>query len=358
MLSAHRKAGTLPWTLLALFATAGCDIPTEVPKWDTTLAIPFRIASFAVEDVLPPNVVLSSGTLMVPTLADSTSASLSTLCGAPCTAVNGTTAPKPAFSGSYASQIAFPPDIFEKTFAAGNAPQFIIDNGFDFDPIRPAGAGGAKGTILTYFIAGTDTLAVDTLAGTTAALPPGARVTRSVAFPQGRSVGSQPIAVVQVVTSPAGDPVVVNTAESLKLVIPAGTSNLSRVSVPVPIDTLSSDTTTVDTRDIDTEVRQRVRGLGIELTTTNPFNVNGDIRVAIQDRDLGTDLQVSVFTLAAQATDTNRVVVDSATASQLLGRRLRMSVRTTLTSQGGTVSVAPADQVDFRLKLLFKIRIG
>ena len=59
--SPRRRPSLAVSSAVLVLALAGCDIPTEVPRWDTRWVIPAERTAFSVADLLPEGVTLAPG---------------------------------------------------------------------------------------------------------------------------------------------------------------------------------------------------------------------------------------------------------------------------------------------------------
>jgi hypothetical protein len=277
---------------LAMLASA-CAIPTESPNWDMTwnLPVPDKGAlSIGVASFLP-NGVTAVGT---PPIAFSAtvgspppiSRTLGSDC-ASCVPVNGTNSPKPAFSSTPPAtsvNLAAAASLTSATLAAGSQVVFTINNGFNFDPIRPqAGSNVTNTGNMTLTVNnGAATLGVLTILGTTSAITANAISTFTLPL-AGTISGAQPLSVTMTLTSPPGSNVVINTSQVISIsAVP--TINIASATVSIGAQAVNAPADTVDMSNIDSTIIKRVKDTSATqgtmfLTITNPFTVGGAMNV-------------------------------------------------------------------------------
>src|SRR5207245_5591405 len=98
-----------------------------------------------------------------------------------CPALNGQTVPKPAFTGTGSGSASLPSGVSSAALS-GDTMTVTIQNGFNFDPIRPASPVTAAnaGTFTITATSGSTTIGSATLNGTSASIPAGSATTVKV----------------------------------------------------------------------------------------------------------------------------------------------------------------------------------
>src|SRR5438309_3732195 len=190
-MSSLRQAGP-GFGLAALALLAACDFPTKAPNWDMTWNVPAKSTSISVNTFLPNGVsVTSAGNGFQVSVATVTITR--TLAGdcPQCVAANGQTVPKPAFTSSGSGSATLPSGISSATLS-GDTLFATIQNGYNFDPIRPGG--GNNGFIVIEVKSGTATIGKDSLNGATSSLPAGSTTTRKIPL-AGNVSGAQGLTV-------------------------------------------------------------------------------------------------------------------------------------------------------------------
>jgi hypothetical protein len=262
----------------------GCDIPSTPPQWETRWVVPAESTTIDVPSLLPSGIVVSDdrAEMLVTVPATSISRSLGGLC-APCSAANGQTVPKPAFTVAVLASTTFPAEIDSATLSRG-AFEIRVTNGFSFDPIRPsAAAGSPRGSITITIRSGGVAIATRVIDGAAKALPPGQTVIDSIAFDPvllPRSIGS-PLETEVAINSPAGDPVTINTAESFAVLVAQSTIAVTGAKVRVQDRTITSAPIALDLDDLDAALTDRVASGSLLLEIDNPFAVGGTLTATV-----------------------------------------------------------------------------
>src|SRR5258708_3315738 len=286
------EVGILALALLA----AACAIPTEAPSWDTLWNVPLPDKgklNLSVTSFLPSGVTADTVANIFTASVGSPPAITRTLgadCGS-CVPINGTTAPKPAFSSAPPATsvtLAAGGSLQSGTLAGGSQVVFTIINGFNFDPIRPDSGSAVTntGTVTLTVNNGTATLGTLTILGTAFGITRSATTVLPTMTLSGTINGASPISVTLTMNSPAGMKVPINTAQSFSLsAVP--TIIISSATVSIPAQTVTGGTPdSVDLSSIPTSIANRVpndptnRGT-MFLTITNPFTVGGAITLTL-----------------------------------------------------------------------------
>lgn len=330
--------------LAALALLAACDFPTKAPNWDMTWNVPAKSTSISVNTFLPNGVTVTpSGTgFQTSVNAVTITRTLAGDCPA-CVAANGQTVPKPAFTSSGSGSATLPSAITTATLS-GDTLFATIQNGYNFDPIRP-GAGN-NGFIVIQVTSGSTTIGKDSLNGATSSLAAGSTTTRKIPL-SGNVSGASGVTVNVTVNSPAGDPVTINTAQSLTITgrggsATQGTVVFSSATVSLNNQTVTSTPTDLNL-DISQDIRDRVQSGSLFLTIVNPFAITGNLTLTIAG---GPSPVTKTVALAA---GTSNVRVDFSQAeirSVLAAKTLNFSG-----SIAGATAVTPGQQVSVSSRL-------
>lgn len=365
---------------LAMLASA-CAIPTESPNWDMTWNLPVPDKgnlSIGVASFLPNGVTAVGSPPTAFSAAIGSPLPISRALGADCTScvpLNGTSAAKPFFTATPpATTVNFTAgaNLTSAPLAAASQIVFTINNGYNFDPIRPqAGSATTNTGVLTLTVNnGAATLGVLTILGTASPLPAGTISTFTLPL-SGTVTGTQPLSVTMTLTSPAGSPVTINTAQVFS-VASVPTITVSSATVVIGAQPVNAAPDTVDMSNLDSAFIKRVRDTtategAMYLTLTNPFTVGGAMNVnfsSLPGTPAGqaiTPISKNVtLTAAANGTTTN---VSTVTFS-LSGKELRSILGHKLviafggTTGAGSLTVAPTQKViaASRLQLTLSIK--
>ena len=271
-------------TSLAILAlTAGCDIPTSAPNWETRWIVRAEDTTIPVGSFLPGQVTQIDATEFgISVNGGGITRSLGELCPA-CAAFNGMTVPKPAFTTTLRSDVPFPLNL-DSLVLTGGTIQVRVVNNFGFDPIRPAAsASAARGQIaITIRNAGV-VLGVHTIDGAATSFAPGTSRLETVTFdPAGlpRTIGGS-VALEVMITSPAGDPVEINTAEAISVDAADAAVRASAAMVRVLDRTVSAEPMTLDLSGLDADLTDRVRRGALLLDIENPFSIGGTMTATL-----------------------------------------------------------------------------
>ena len=275
--AASRTSGQVTVLLAAVALLAACDIPTHAPNWETRWIVRAEDTTIPVESFLPGTVTAVDGTeFAISVSGGGISRSLGELCSA-CAAFNGTTVPKPAFTTTLQSEVPFPVDL-DSLVLTGGTIQVRVANHLGFDPIRPAAAAGsARGQItITVRNAGV-VLGSHTIDGGVTSFPPGAVRIETVTLAAAglpRTIGGT-VGLEVMIVSPTGDPVAINTAESISMEAADAEVRATAAMVRVHGRTVTADPMTLDLSGLEAELTDRVLRGALLLDIDNPFAIGG-----------------------------------------------------------------------------------
>lgn len=275
--------------VLATVLLSACDIPTELPKWDTTWVVKSESTIVSIDQLLPgPSLVTTgcvAGTSCTPAFSlrlnpATFSQSLGSLCAA-CAALNGQTAPKPAFTGSFSTTLSLPSDVAGAALLSGVLLLRVL-NGFSFDPLNPSAT--TSGTISVTVTSGGITVGTGGVIGSTtfprAALPPRGGIL-DFSIPLNASTISGPLTVTVTVNSPVGDPAQINTSDALSVTATPSNLLVSSAQVRVQNRNITAVSVQLDVNDIDSVITDHIKSGSLLLTINNPFAVSGTLTLTI-----------------------------------------------------------------------------
>lgn len=339
--------------MLALLAGA-CDVPTEMPWWEARWIVPGEDTGIGVDAFLPDGMTVSEdGTsflLELEVLSDSRS--LGQLCP-PCIPLDGQVAPKPPFEEGLSALSPIPPEIEEAVLEDGIL-RLEVENGFNFDPIRPGPEPGFM-EILVRDGSSEGRLLADTLMpGATDSLPPGTVKVVELALAPGPLLGGLFVEVI--LDSPLGDEVEIRIQDSFE-----------GRSVPEPLRVASAlihvagmevtlDPTDLDVEGLDQDLVARVLEGGVDVSVENPYDVTLDMELRIQGP--GSPDLVREITIVPGAS-TVRLDFSGSELRSFLGRpgvvlRGAGNVREDVPAQ----DVTPDQEVVLRVTLDLILRMG
>jgi hypothetical protein len=333
----------------------GCDFPTDVPRVESRWIVPAEGTRFGVEELLPGDVSVSadSSTFMVDFDPVSFQQSLAELCGVACIAADGLTVPKPPFTGNVASQVDFPPEVFAITVVGGSV-LVEVTNGLDFDPIRPSASAFGSVTMRITDDADGDVLSELVVNGTDTSFPAGTTLTRTLTLDPTAVNGS--LVATVTLDSPLGDPVTVDTASAVSVVVTPGTIDVSSVAIDVSGESVTIDPVDLDVGDIDTDIENRVIEGAFLLDVTNPFGVSADFDLTISWAT-GTLGRAAVVTSAP--TSQVRIDFTGAELQSFLGEpNVVLTGSAVVEAAAGVVTVNPGQELVLKASMDLILEIG
>ena len=332
--------------LLLMAGVAACDIPTGLPRWETTWITPSEETTVHVAELLPADLAVNGDTTAFVLAIDpvNESWSLSDFCALcpPVTAV----APKPAFTATVSTTVPLGAAVQSVDVQSGRI-DIVLTNGFDFDPLRP-GAASDSGSITIELTSGTTTVASAALDGRTVSFAPGATRTLQLNFAPSTIAGD--LGVDLTIDSPAGDVTTLNPNDALTMSLSSPGILVSEATISVAGQTIEGIDTELDLSDIDLE---SVKDGTIFLDIDNPFGVSGSLSITI-DPDGGAPIVKSVALPAGNASA--QVHFSESEMSQLIGQVSTMSVGGTMNP--GTVTVAPDMAITIGMRLRVTLELG
>ncbi len=334
-----------------LVLSAGCDVPTALPIYETTWSVPAKTTTISVNSLLPSNqvTVTADNSAFQVTLSPSTTTitrSLDQDCS-PCVASNGLSVPKPSFSGGGSSTLGFPSTVAGATLV-NDTLTVTISNGYNFDPLRPSA--NARGHLILTVQNGTAIVGRDSVDGATAALPASGTLIRKIPL-AGTVSAAGGLQVSTQLSSPAGDPVVMDASRTISVSGSAGSVLVSSAQVNLSNQDVAATPSTIDLGGLDSSITRRVNGATLEMTVTNPFDVSGTLDITLTG--------ASPITKSIVLTD--GMTKPSMTFTQdeiqnLLGHTVTMTVAGTVS--GSNVAVRPGQTVSVASRLVFTLNVG
>jgi hypothetical protein len=314
---------------LVSLLVAACDIPTGLPKLNPEFAVRLQSTTISTAQLLPSSVTAANGGFSVSVQPIVLGSDLAALCPH-CAPFNGMVVPKPAFTAEISQALPLPTDVIGATLLSGTVRMAMTHN-FGFDPLRPGGS--QTGTITVTVRSGPTVLGSKAFSGATMAFASGTTITDSIAV---SGVINQSPAVFVNITSPAGDPIAVNTSRSFSLTATPGTNVASAVQVRINNRQVSGQPVQVDLADVDRFIANRVQSGSLILELTNPYGVSGTMTLTIN----GTQVPIvkNVTVPAGDAAIT--IPLSKAELRSMLGRVITISTAGTVSAPDG-VTIAP-----------------
>ena len=329
------------WLWLVVVGVAACDIPTELPILEPRLVFEAERTTITADQLLPSSVTVQGNSFLVTLTTSTVTRTLGEACPS-CAQFNGQTAPKPAFTAALPPATVSLPTGVRSATLSNSVLNLQIFNGFSFDPLRPSAT--ARGTLAVRITSAGAVLADTVLSGQNIALPAGQNTAVTVPLRPGTVANTASIVLDVTITSPAGDPVLINTSAQLRVTPASATASSALIDVFNRV--VSVRQTELDLEDIDQGVIDHVKSGALVVLMDNPFNITGNLTVRF------TPAVVSNKTVpvAAGAT-TRRIEFTQAELRQLLGRSVLMNISGPVTSPTGGITVTPNQFVDVSIRL-------
>jgi len=347
-----RLAGAL---VIAALISIGCEIPTDLPAVETRWIVPTEETRFGVNELLPGDVSFTtdSSAFIVNFTPIAFSETLGDLCP-PCALADGMLAPKPPFVATLGSQIDFPPEVSAFTVLDGDV-VFDVFNGTNFDPIRPASGVFGSLTLTVRDDADGDVLATLVIDGAATAFAPTSTLTRSLALDPTDVNGSLVAEIL--VNSPAGDPITINSSDSVAVTVTPVNIRVAGVTIDVANRSVDLDPTTLDLEDIDQDIEDRVVSGSFNVDVTNPFGIGADLQLTITGPTI-TTIQKSA-PITALPTSTVTIAFTIAELRSMLGEPdITLSGGATVSAAANVITVTPGQELILSANLDLILRIG
>lgn len=259
---------------LLLAGVSACDIPTSVPRWDTTWIAPGPEFEMSVAEVLPSGIEVNDDTsafvLSIDPVSESfTLGEMCSLCPA-----GSVTAPKPAFTYTVEFDVPLPSEVETVSIESG-AIAVALAHGFGFDPLRP-GVNADTGSITIEVRTGATVLATFVIDGRGRAFPPG-QVQNLVLDIFDAEVGDT-LTVAVTIESPAGDDATLDTSDELTIDVSSDGLEVSEIVLSLDAEPIEEETE-FDLDAVDAGGRLKSGTLLMEIG--NPFGVTGTVDLQV-----------------------------------------------------------------------------
>jgi len=333
--------------VISLAFIVACDIPTELPKWNPTFAVPLVATSIPVAQLVPISVESTPGgsTFVISPTSVSFPFPLATVCAA-CVALHGQTAPTPAIHYGAGYAIRFPVNVDSASVVNGVI-NFRLTNGWGFDPLRPAA--GQTGFIRVDLLGRDGTSRGSAFfSGRDRAFPPGSTIDGSLTF--AGAITSTPILHITF-GFPAGDAARIDAAAAITATILSGRLVATDATVEVISRQVTSNAMSLNLTGVDEFVIQRVRGGKILLAIHNGFAVSGRMTLNITG---GINPVRKTFDIP-DADATVELELTEAELESVLGQSVVASIQG-IVSTSGSVTLTPT--TTFTIEPLLVLELG
>lgn len=342
--------------LLCAVAAGACSVPTESPRWQTRWVIPAKTITVWVEELMPPQITVdpAHSEFTIEVGSAGFSASLDDLCEI-CGPLNGLPVLKPPFVGILSSPVFLPPLVLSVTVAQADI-DIEIENGFGFDPIRPAF--GINGSMTLTAYDGTPfgrVLDRIVISGASRSFPPGSRIAETFSVDPGTIEGA--VWVEASVISPAGELVTLDTSDRLAVSVTVHPMRITDARVLVAGNTFAFTTVELDVEDIDDDVIERINDGALRLGVENQFDLGADGVVEV--RAPGMDPIVKPLHLAQARSFDERIAFSREEMRSILGREgVVLTGAGVVWSVAGPVVITPASRITADADIEFEIELG
>jgi hypothetical protein len=336
--------------IVALAIVAGCDFPTALPIYDTVWSVPAKSTSISVNKLLPPQVTATADNSAFLVSLSPSSATITRSLGQdcqPCAVANGLTIPKPPFTGSGSSSFSFPGTVSNATLVRDTL-TVTINNGFNFDPLRPSAS--VRGYMILTVQSGATTVGRDSIDGAVTPMPASGTLVRKVPL-SGAVSGTSGLQVGMQLNSPAGDPVTIDASRTISISGSVGTVYVSSAQVNLANQNVSAAPSSLNLSSVDSSITRRAGAATLELAVDNPFNVSGNLNVTLS----GQSPITKSVALSSGSTSPNVTFTESEVRS-LLGQNVTMTIVGTV--NGSNVTVTPGQTVTVTSRLVLTLTVG
>ena len=355
--AAWLRSGTralLPFVALA--SLAACEFPTSAPQFEQTWVIPLDSTRLVVDELLPPGLVVAAGAFRFTPAPTTISRTLGSMCSCSSSA---TPVPKPAFSATVSGAITLGTDLLSATTAPGSVFRVTLSHTFNFDPIRPsAGAGSQRGWFVIELRSGGAVIGRDSVNGATTAWLAGTPLVRDVPLSGGVVLAAgATIPVAVSINSPAGDPVAINTTQTMTIVAQPSNLGVTNVRVRVINKTVSAVNIPLDVSDVSDDFTKRIVNGGMLFTITNPFAIAGSMTMTITIP--GQTAVVKTLPITAAVTSSPTIDFTGEELDRILGSEgVNLALSGTVSGPAAGVSVSPGQALGIANRIRMTILVG
>lgn len=343
---------------LAVLSAAGCDVPTDPPALDSRWIVPADETRYGVAELLAEGEVdfnADSSAFLVNLDAVQVQETLAGICP-PCAdpLFQGQTVPKPAFSDTLVAGLTFPASVSAFSLTSGSV-EVVIQNGLNFDPIRPAA--GVTGTVSLEIVDASDgdVLAVSALDGSTTSLAPGTSLVETLVLAPTSVEGDLVLRIA--LDSPEGDDIVLDGDLSISAAATPVDIEVGTVTVDVSGEAVTLEEVPLDSEDLDAELVERIQEGALVLDIQNPFGVTADLSLEI--RGPGVPTLTRNFTVSSQASSRTSLSFTGAELQSFLGQP-GVTIRGdgSVDPAAGSVTVSPEMEFVLEASLDMTLRVG
>lgn len=351
-----KLSARLAGALMSMAGLSACDLPTGIPRWDTTWITPGEETSVSVAELLPPELGVNADTSAFVLAFDPVSESWQLRDFCPTCPPITATAPKPAFTTTLSTSMPLPADVRSIVLQGGQI-DIELFNGFAFDPIRP-GTNADSGSIAVTVRSGGAVVASLVIEGTQQSFSPGSTLVETLDFLP--STIADDLQIDFTLDSPAGDVTTLRPTDQLSLDISSTGVLVSEATVAVASQPISGTTTELDLSDVD--IGDRFKEGTIFLEIDNDFTVTGNLQLTV-DPGLkpGESIDPAPFTkTVALQSGVSEVAVTftEAEIQQMVGAENTLTIGGVVNAIGGELTVRPDMAITVGTRLRVTVEVG
>lgn len=349
-------------TLLGiLVVVSACDIAQfavdPMPQFEQTWNLPASNNTITIASLLPADNSVSilpdsSGFALQPPTIGITQV-VGPQCQQ-CVLLNGTVAPKPAFTLTATNGATLATDVVSASVRSGTV-NVRLTNNMSFDPLRVKASGGPQGYMLIVIHSGSVVFGRDSVNGATTPWPAGTLLNRVIALTSGNAPAN--LAADVTLNSPIGDSTFINANGSLNASISVPTLTVASVNVNVVNKTLTGGNTQIDLGGLDSIITRHVQSGALEMTITNPLAITGNVNVAFRYGSLPGEVVSKAISLPTGTNQKRTVSLTKADLDNLFGKTVTVTVSGAVNS-AAPLTLTPKLRIDIANRLILTIRTG
>ena len=342
--------------MLCAVALGACSVPTDAPRWQTRWVVPAKAITVWVEELMPPQITVDPNhtEFTIDVGSAGFSQSLDDLCDV-CGPLNGLPVLKPPFAGILSGPVFLPPLVLSVNVVQADI-DIEIENGFGFDPIRPAF--GFTGSMALTVYDGTPfgrVLDKIEIKGADQSFAPGSKITRTFSVDPGTIEGA--VWVEAYVISPGGDLVVLDTSDRLSVSVTVRPMRIADAKVLVAGNAFAFTTVELDLEDIGDDVIERINDGALRLRVENQFELGADGVIEVRAPGLSPILKTLHLDQARSSDE--RIAFTREEMHSILGTAgVVLTGAGVVSSTVGPVVITPATRITAAADIEFEIELG
>jgi hypothetical protein len=191
------------------------------------------------------------------------------------------------------------------------------------------------------------------VSGSTESLPTGSTLVKTLSF---SGVVNGPFVVAVELDSPAGDPVIIDTDETVEVVATLSTLEVSSALVDVSGQEFELEDTELDLGDIDEDIVDHVQSGAVDLLIENPWSIPANAELVIESP---AGVVAKSFTVPPSPTSTVRIEYSQSELKTFLGKEnVVLTGSGVVDSNAGDASLSPGQALILDSQIDLIVRIG